>query len=170
LVRGRAAAGIGDLVSLLVLIKGLAVSYQRDLQEDKPPVWRAAARTATSVAAMQAALAGVQFDRDRMRSALSDDVLATEVADALVARGIPFRQAHHAVAEAVAMARKAGCELRRLSAHVDKLPAPLTSADLDGLDFETAIERRDVTGGTARSAVEAQIIKARVRLEVEVDA
>jgi len=169
LVRGRAAAGIGDLVSLLVLIKGLAGSYQRDLQEDKPPVWRAAARTATSLAAMQAALAGIRFDRDRMRSALSDDVLATEVADALVARGIPFRQAHHAVAEAVAMAREAGCKLRQLPSQVEAMPAPLTAADLAGIDFETAIERRVVGGGTARSAVEAQLVKARSLLE-KVDA
>jgi len=168
LVRGRAAGGIGDLTALLVLVKGLPVSYQRDLQEDKPPVWRAAARTATSLAGMQAALAGIRFDRARMRAALSDDVLATEAADALVERGIPFRQAHHAVAEAVAMARAARCDLRELPEHVQALPVPLKPTDLAGLDFETAIERRSLQGGTARAAVEAQIHKAHALLEGEV--
>jgi argininosuccinate lyase len=165
LVRGRAAAGIGDLTAMLVLLKGLPISYQRDLQDDKPPVWRSAARGAVSLAAMQAALAGIQFDRERMRAALSDDVLATEAADVLVARGIPFRRAHHAVAEAVALARRHGCELRALAGRVPALPEPLQAGDLAALDFETAIERRTAAGGTARAAIAAQIDRGRALLE-----
>ncbi len=161
LVRGRSAAALGDLVALLTLLKGLPSSYQRDLQEDKPPVWRVTHATRTSLAALTAALSAIEFDTERMRLALTDDVLATEAADALVARGVAFRDAHGAVAAAVALARRQGSSLRDLAAHPESLPAPLIAADLVGLDYESAVERRTVTGGTARAAVYAQIDRAR---------
>ena len=166
LVRGRAAASIGDLTALLVLLKGMPSSYQRDLQEDKPPVWRVTQATESSLAAMAAAIDGIVFYRERMRASLTDELLATEAADAMVARGVPFRTAHRAVAEAVAAARRAGCGLRELGlASGAELPSPLSPADLRGLDFETAVERRTATGGTARSAVLGQIAQAKTVLE-----
>jgi argininosuccinate lyase len=164
LVRGRSASAIADLMSLLVLLKGLPSSYQRDLQEDKPPLWRTLHASATSLQALAAAIAAIEFDAQRMRAALSDDLLATEVADVLVARGIAFRDAHAAVAAAVASARRAGVPLRALVQHGHDLPPPLIAADLAGLDAETAIERRTVTGGTARAAVTAQLESARAAL------
>ncbi len=165
LVRGRCAAAIGDLVSLLTLLKGLAAGYQRDLQEDKPPVWRATEMARASLAAMTVALRAVEFDRERMRGALSDDLLATEAADALVAKGIPFRPAHHAVALVVAEARRRGIGLRELARRApDQLSAPLAAGDLLALDFEAAIERRTAVGGTARETVLAQLEQARLRL------
>jgi argininosuccinate lyase len=170
LVRGHAAGAIGDLVSLLVLLKGLPTSYQRDLQEDKPPVWRLARATRAGLEAMTAALDGVEFDRERMHAALSDDVLATEAADALVARGVPFRRAHRAVAEAVAQARRHGMGLRQLARHTPRgLPEPLEARDLLELDFETAVERRTAAGGTARAAVRAQLERARSLVEGAVE-
>jgi argininosuccinate lyase len=159
LVRGRSAAAVGDLVSLLVLLKGLPTSYQRDLQEDKPPVWRTAHAARASLGALGAALEGIEFERDRMRAALSDEVLATEAADALVARSVPFRTAHAAVARAVAAARGRGVSLRDLPDAL--LPPPLERRDLAGLDFESAVERRTVLGGTSRAAVQDQLEKAR---------
>lgn len=165
LVRGRAACGIGDLVALLSLLKGLPASYQRDLQEDKPPVWRTAQTTVTSLGAMTAAIESIAFQRDRMRQALTDDILATEAADVLVARGVPFRQAHHAVARAVALAKASGRDLRTLAADPASLPEPLRAHDLAGLDFATALERRVVAGGTARAAVLEQIRSARALLD-----
>lgn len=166
LVRGRAAASIGDLTALLILLKGLPASYQRDLQEDKPPVWRVTTAAELSLAAMAAAIEGIVFDRERMRAALTGELLATEAADAMVARGVPFRTAHRAVAEAVAAARRAGCGLRDLGlATGGELPSPLDPADLRELDFETAVERRTATGGTARQAVLDQIAQAKAVLE-----
>jgi argininosuccinate lyase len=166
LVRGRSAGAIGDLVTVLALLKGLPSSYQRDLQEGKATVWRATDAARTSLAAMAAALEGVTFDRDRMRAALSDDLLATEAADALVARGLPFRQAHRTVARAVGEARRRGVGLRELARVAkDALPVPLLADDLLGLDFEAAVERRTIAGGTARRAVEAQLGAARSALE-----
>ncbi len=163
LVRGQAGPMLGDLTSILVLVKGLPVSYQRDLQEDKPPLWRATGRLLTSLQAMEAACLHVAFDRVRMTSALSDDILATEVADRLVARGIPFRKAHHAVAAIMGRVRDGKDDFKTLAKASD-LPEPLVQADFDKLDMAAAIERRTAIGGTAKSAVEAQLQRARALL------
>ncbi len=167
LVRGRCAGGIGDLVSLLTLVKGLALGYQRDLQEDKPPVWRSTWLAATGVQAMSAAIAGIVFNHPRLLAALSDDLLATEIADLLVVQGIPFRDAHSVVANIAAQARAHGIGLRDVAQHPGcSLPAPITAQMLSGLSHEDAVERRDSIGGTARIAVERQITRAKVLLSV----
>ena len=162
LVRGRSAQAVGDLVSMLVLIKGLPSSYQRDLQEDKPPVWRTAKSVRASVRAMTAGFAGIRFNRDKMLAALTDDTLATEMADVLVSKGVPFRQGYRIVSRLAKEARSLSCGLREAAA---QLPAeeiaPLTLEDIDGLSIEGAIERRTAPGGTARSAVVKQIEKAK---------
>jgi argininosuccinate lyase len=157
LVRGRSAQAVGDVVSLLVLIKGLPQSYQRDLQEDKPPVWRITAATLASVEAMQAALQGLRFEHAALKAALTDDLLATEAADVLVGRGVPFRQAHALVAACVAAGRQRNCGIKALAGTDFALPAPLTHADLEALSMEAAVERRTAFGGTARSAVMTQL-------------
>ncbi|MEM6730321.1 MAG: argininosuccinate lyase, partial [Myxococcota bacterium] len=108
LVRGRAAQSIGDVVAMLTLLKGLPSSYQRDLQDDKPPVWRTLRTVSTSLDAMAAAMESITFNRERMKEALTDDTLATELADVLVDRGIAFRNAHHVVGQVVAEARARG--------------------------------------------------------------
>jgi argininosuccinate lyase len=163
LVRGQAGPMLGDLTSMLVLMKGLPISYQRDLQEDKPPLWRSTQRLLTSLQAIEAAILHIEFDRDRMKAALSDDVLATEVADRQVARGIPFRIAHHAVAAVMGRVRD-GKDTFASLAKADNLPAPLIQADFANLDMLAAIERRTAVGGTARSAVIEQIDKGRALL------
>lgn len=162
LVRGRSAGAIGDVVSLLVLLKGLPASYQRDLQEDKPPVWRLADTTLASLRAMTAALEGIGFDAARMQEALTDEVLATEAADVLVAKGVPFRQAHRLVAGVVAEARRRHVGIKALAREPDYvLPEPLSADDLEHLNVTAAIERRTTAGGTAKSAVLAQLEAAR---------
>ncbi|MEL6543438.1 MAG: argininosuccinate lyase [Myxococcota bacterium] len=162
LVRGRAAQTIGDVVSMLTLLKGLPSSYQRDLQDDKPPVWRTLRTVTTSLDAMSAAIGSVTFVRARMREALTDDTLATELADVLVDRGIAFRHAHHAVGVVVAEARKRGIgitELARIAP--DALPENVKPEDIEGLSYEAAIERRQAPGGTGRAAIEQQIDQAK---------
>jgi argininosuccinate lyase len=156
-----AAPRVGDLTSLLVLLKGLASSYHRDLQEDKPPVWRLTDAALGSLAAMEAALQSVAFDRDRMRAALSEDLIATDVADALVRAGLPFREAHRTVSEAIAIAGRRGWTLRDLAAREPTLlPAPLSPADILDLTCEASVERRRSAGGTARAAVLEQLERA----------
>jgi len=98
LVRGHAARAIGELTGLLALMKGLPLAYDKDLQLDKEPLFRTRATLAAVLPALTALIAGLKLDRDAMRKAASDDMLlATAVADALAANGMPFREAHEIV-------------------------------------------------------------------------
>jgi len=162
LVRGQSGAAIGDLVSLLALVKGLPASYQRDLQHDKPPVWRVAGGTLSSLEAMAAGISGIHFCGDQMTAALSDDTLATEIADLLVGRGVPFRSAYRTVSRIAKQARESGTGIKAAARQLGAAElAPLGIEDIDRLTPAQAVERRTATGGTARVAVLAQIALAR---------
>ncbi len=115
LVRGRAAVPISSLVGLLTLLKGLPLSYNRDLQEDKRHLFAAVEVTLAGLLAMRGLLAELQFNRRRMALAASDpELLATDLAEFLVLEGIPFRRAHEMVGQAVFRARQDGVPLHRL--------------------------------------------------------
>ena len=102
LARGKAGVAVGRLVSLLVAVKGLPLAYNRDLQQDKPPVFSARADVAGALGALSILVAGLVFDRERLASAAADPLLrATDAAEALVAEGVPFRDAHEQVAAQV---------------------------------------------------------------------
>ena len=102
LVRGKAGTAIGRLTGLLAVIKGLPLAYDRDLQEDKPPLFAARKDVAGALAALTILVAGLEFDRTRLADAASDPLLlATDAAEALVRDGVPFRDAHEQVASAV---------------------------------------------------------------------
>jgi argininosuccinate lyase len=102
LARGKAGTAIGRLVSLLVTVKGLPLAYNRDLQQDKPPVFAARRDVAGALGALTILVAGLELDRERLAAAASDPLLrATDAAEALVAEGVPFRDAHEQVAAAV---------------------------------------------------------------------
>ena len=102
LARGKAGTAIGRLTGLLATVKSLALAYDRDLQEDKPPVFAARKDVAGALAALGALVGGLAFDRDRLAAATSDPLLlATDAAEALVTEGVPFRDAHEQVAAQV---------------------------------------------------------------------
>jgi len=102
LARGKTGTAIGRLVSLLVTVKGLPLAYNRDLQQDKPPVFSARRDVAGALGALTILVAGLELDRERLAAAASDPLLrATDAAEALVAEGVPFRDAHEQVAGAV---------------------------------------------------------------------
>jgi argininosuccinate lyase len=102
LARGKAGTAIGRLTGLLATVKSLALAYDRDLQEDKPPVFAARKDVAGALGALSVLVAGLEFDRERMGVASSDPLLrATDAAEALVAQGVPFRDAHEQVAAQV---------------------------------------------------------------------
>ncbi len=112
LVRARTAGVIGALTGMLALLKGLPLSYQRDLQEDKAPLFGSVATLEASLAVMAGLVETLTVDRERMRAAADEGyTTATAVADALVRRGVPFRNAHHVVGSLVAQAEEAGIGL-----------------------------------------------------------
>ncbi len=166
LVRGRSARVIGQAVTLLVLEKGLPLGYNRDLQEDKVPLFDAFATSITSLEALAGAIASARFNAERMRQALRHGhVGATELADYLAARGVPFREAHEVIGKLVKLAIRQGVALDELP--LATLREGHESFDDDAyrvLDPEVALERRDLVGGPARKRVQAEIAAAKERL------
>lgn len=180
LVRGRAARMIGSLAGLLALLKGLPLAYQRDLQEDKQPLFEGAATLEASLGIMAGIIATLTVDRSRMRTAAAEGfTTATAVADALVRRGLPFRTAHHIVGALVATAERTGVGLdavddasviAALSGGGDALAVDLARAAGIGAavrvaaGLEAALASCDVVGGTAPDRVAAALAAARARL------
>ena len=167
LVRGKTGRVVGDLVSLLVMLKGLPLSYNRDLQEDKEPTFDAFDTVSDSLGVLTGAIESATFDRDRMREALRAGYLdATEVADWLAARGVPFREAHHATGRLVERALAENKTLSELSLEAFQEENPLFEASIfEALDMEAAVERRHGLGGPARAPVVAAIEELKTRLE-----
>ena len=180
LVRGRAARVIGSLTGLLALLKGLPLGYQRDLQEDKSPLFEAAATLEASLAVMAGMVETLTVDRQRMRAAAGEGyTTATAVADALVRRGVAFRAAHHVVGTLVAEAERAGIGLEALD-DATIAAALATSDDSVALTImgdstlpgelraaaalEGALASCDVVGGTAPRRVATALAAAMERL------
>ncbi|HEX7497804.1 MAG TPA: argininosuccinate lyase [Candidatus Limnocylindrales bacterium] len=182
LVRGRSARVIGSLTGMLALLKGLPLAYQRDLQEDKPPLFEAAAILEASLGVMAGMVSTLTVDRDRMRAAAGEGfTTATAVADALVRRGVAFRAAHHIVGTLVAEAERAAIGLdalgdativSALAASDDTVAVTLASdAALPGelraaAALDGALASCDVIGGTAPRRVAVALAAARARLEL----
>lgn len=181
LVRGRAATVIGDLAGMLALLKGLPLAYQRDLQEDKAPLFGAVRILEASLGVMAGLVETLSVDRLRMREAAEEGyTTATAVADALVRRGVPFRVAHHIVGSLVAQAEEAGIGLAEvpdamigmaLGAAGDPVAVALAGEPGIGealraaASLEGALASCDVVGGTAPERVRAALAAARQRLE-----
>jgi len=164
LVRAKVGRVIGDLTTLLVVLKGLPLAYNKDLQETQEPLYDAVETAILCARTMAGLITGTQFDVERMRRAVGQGhLLATEVADWLAARGVPFRQAHAAAGALVRMASARGVELGELS--LDDLRATVPDVTWDEglfsvLDAARAVDRRDVVGGPARTRVLQAIERA----------
>ena len=163
LVRGHSARVIGDLVALLVLLKGLPLAYAKDLQDDKPPLFDAHDLLALSLAAMAGMVAELKFVPERMRAAAAaGHSTATELADWLAGQGLPFREAHHIAGRAVAVAEAAGKALDELSlAELQAVDQRIGEEVLQLLSVETAVKARRSAGGTAPDRVAEAIAAAR---------
>jgi argininosuccinate lyase len=183
LIRGRTARVDGHLLAALTLLKGLPAGYQRDLQEDKPGLFDALEVLASSLGVMRGVVATLVVDEERMRrAATAGFTTATAVADALVERGVPFREAHHIVGSLVARAEATGAGLSDL-ADADILEGLSRSADPAAVELartpgsaeelraaatlEHALGRPDVVGGTAPRRVHAELLAAAARLGLE---
>ncbi len=166
LLRGKSARLQGNLHTLLTLTKGLPLTYNRDLQEDKPPVFDSFDQTALCTDVLAGTIAGMTVLRDRCAAAVADPaLLATDLADYLVDRGVPFREAHHAVGAVVKLA-----EQRRVP--LDRLPVPDVQALHPGFgpdwpavfDLKRAMARRRGTGMPGPAQVKKQLARWRKRL------
>jgi argininosuccinate lyase len=163
LVRGKSGRMIGNLVALLTAMKGLPLTYNRDMQEDKEPIFDSANTLRDALQIMGGAIQTLRVNTERMAAAADDAMLlATDLAETLVRTGVPFREAHEAVGRVVAHCVKKSIDLRSLTR--EDLRAfhtafPASAAELCSL--EAALEGRRSIGGTARSRVEAALARAR---------
>jgi argininosuccinate lyase len=165
LLRGKSGRLVGSLMALLTTLKGLPSAYDKDLQEDKEPLFDAVDTLTLALPAAQGVLETLSIHPERMRAALGDELLATDLADALVRRGVPFRQSHALVGQVVRRAEELGCALRDLPLTELQAISPHFGPDVATVwDCERSVEQRAVTGGTARAAVLEQITDLRARL------
>jgi argininosuccinate lyase len=167
LIRGKAGRVDGDLLRLLVLMKGLPVGYQKDMQEDKEAVFDAADTTAASVSIMTGVVSGLGQNLDAMRRAASaPEMIAAGLAVALARDGMPFRNAHGLVGSLVAEAQRSGETLSVVAARVLPAHAPAVAARVAVLfDPQEAVKAKAAAGGTAPDAVRAALAAARARVE-----
>ena len=163
LVRGKSARVIGDLMSLLTLQKGLPLTYNRDLQEDKEPIFDAADTVQGALVCFALMVKTAKFNIERMHKAAGEAYsTATDLADHLVRQGVPFRTAHEQVGSLVAYCVENNKELFDLTIEEVKKFAPDASDDVaSALTVESSVSARSATGGTALSEVNSQIAKAR---------
>ncbi|MBD5553593.1 MAG: argininosuccinate lyase [Desulfovibrio sp.] len=159
LMRGKTGRVYGNLMALLVVMKGLPLAYNRDLQEDKEGFLDTDKTVSSSLAIMADMLGAMQFNPQAMRAACKSGQLnATELADYLASRGVPFREAHHLSGQAVALAEKQGQALEDLSLEQFKQISPLIEPDIyDVLKYETCVRRRETPGGTGPNSVRKQL-------------
>jgi argininosuccinate lyase len=167
LVRGHSARIVGDLVALLVLLKGLPLAYAKDLQDDKPPLFDAHDLLELSLAAMAGMISDLEFNPKRMRAvAAAGHATATDLADWLVTEAnIPFREAHHISGQAVAAAEAVGKALDELTIEELRGVDPrIDERALPRLSVEASVASRRSAGGTAPERVREAIAAARAQI------
>jgi argininosuccinate lyase len=161
LVRAKTGRVNGDLVALLTVIKGLPLAYNKDLQETQEPLYDAVETVKQSLQVMSSLVQGLEFDTVRLARAVAEGhLVATELADYLVQKGMPFRKAHDVAGGLVRLALDKKVELEALGLEELRAAAPELEADVFGwLDPARAVDRRDLVGGPARPQIEAEIAR-----------
>lgn len=158
LARQSSARMLGALTTLLATLKGLPSGYNKDLQEDKRALFDAVDRMLLVLPAVAGTLGEIRFRTARMQAALSSSMMATDLADYLVGRGVTFRDAHGAVGRLVRESEEAGVELQQLPrASFTAAHAEFGDDVLDALSPQASVERREVPGGTGPAAVREQL-------------
>jgi argininosuccinate lyase len=155
LIRGKSGRVVGHLMGLLMTLKGLPLAYNRDLQEDKEPLFDVVDTVIPCVRLMAGVLENLQLREENLMRALHGGFLtATDMADYLVTKGVPFRTAHSQVGQTVRSAEAQGKELAALNLEEIREMAPLAEADLfEWLQVEQSVNRRRSIGGTATDRV-----------------
>jgi argininosuccinate lyase len=165
LARGKTGRVVGDLVSLLVLMKGQPLAYNKDNQEDKEPLFDAADTLRETLALFVELVPGIEVNAERMHAAAAEGhATATDLADYLVKKGVAFRDAHEVVAKAVRHAEAQGCDLAALPLADLKKFSKKIGPDVKGvLTLEGSVAARDHVGGTAPKQVRTAARRARAR-------
>jgi argininosuccinate lyase len=166
LVRGKTGRVNGDLVALLTLMKGQPLAYNRDNQEDKEPLFDTVDTLMACLGVIKEMLGGIKVNRETMEAAARQGhVTATDLADYLVKKGVPFREAHEAVAQAVRFAESRGCELADLKlAELQRFSDAIGKDVVGALTLDGSVKSRSHIGGTAPQRVKAAVAKARKTL------
>jgi argininosuccinate lyase len=166
LIRGKSGRLYGNLMAVLTTMKGLPLTYNSDMQEDKEPFFDSVDTLEAILAVLPPLLASLTFRTDRMRAAAGEHyATATDLADYLVRKGLPFRQAHEVVGRVVRHALEAGRPLDTLPLEALRRFSPLIDADVaDALSVDASLRARAVTGGTAPEAVTRALAQARALL------
>ncbi len=162
LARGKTGTVYGNLVGILTMMKGLPLSYNRDMQEDKEGLFDTVDKLITTLVVLTGLVKGLKVNADRMRQPMSGSyLLATDIADYLVGKGLPFREAHRVVGELVQYAVGKNRGFQELSLDEYRKFSPLFSKDVFNITIETSVAARNVVGGTAPKQVLAALAEAR---------
>jgi argininosuccinate lyase len=166
LMRGKTARVYGNLIALLTLLKALPLAYNRDLQEDKEPIFDTVDTVVNTLRILPRLLLEVRFNRERLATmALEGFTLATDLADYLVRKGVPFRRAHHVVGQIVQHCIRSDKELPECSLDELKVFHKAFEHDVFSfLDVNSVIDHRNSSGGTASSRVQEALQRARAEL------
>lgn len=166
LIRGKSSRGIGNLMSLLTLMKGQPLTYNRDNQEDKEPLFDSAATLDKVLRVFTAMIPSISVNAERMRNSASQGfATATDLADYLVRKGLPFRDAHEVVGKAVAQCISENIELADLTLEqLQGFHSSIEADVFDALTLEGSVNARNHTGGTAPDQIRAAIETHRRRL------
>ncbi len=167
LVRGKTGRVYGDLVRLLTVMKGLPLAYHSDMQEDKEAFFDAADTVRGCLGILAPFLRGLHFRVDRLRALAGEGyTTATDLADYLARKGVPFRLAHEVVGKAVALAVARGVGLHELPLEELRVLSPFFDADFrEAVSVDASLAARQVYGGTAPKAVQQELLEARALLE-----
>lgn len=158
LLRGKCGRAFGNLAGLMMSVKGIPSTYNKDLQESVQPMLEHVKTVNDSILIAQRVLATLTCFPDKMRAALTPDMLATDLAEYLVRKGVPFRETHHISGRVVALAENEGVPMDKLSLEQFKAVDARFGEDvLAVFDFERAVELKSAPGGTSRSAVLEQV-------------
>ena len=167
LIRGKTGRVYGSLMTLLTVLKGLPLAYNKDMQEDKEAVFDACDTVKACLSICVPMLETMSVQKENMlRAAREGFINATDLADYLVEKGLPFRSAYKVSGEAVAECIRLGCVLETLPLEKYKAHSELIEKDVyEAIDLRACVEKRSSLGGTSRPSVEAQIKWVKGRLE-----
>jgi len=159
LTRGKAGTLLGLLTGLLATLKGLPSTYDKDLQEDKAPVFQATDTLRAILPVLAGALRTITVNSERMRNAIDPTMMATDLADYLVNKGVPFREAHSMAGKVVRAAGENQTSLEKMSIEAYQAIGPFEADVYQVFDPMKSIEKRNAVGGTSLQSVKKQIQK-----------